>query len=177
MTYLIKTLIIVSILISICFGQENAGSTIQSKYEYSLEISERVLNQTDRITCKYLINKNVIELEEDSVRFLDPEKAYYIKYINHSENYIWNDFTIEKTELDSLFILIRDLISFSDPIGLRNSKVDFYEGRYALVELNVDNYYTRYTISINLDVESINREKYYRVKEYLNKIKTAYNNG
>jgi len=172
-----KILILFSVFTLACIGQNNDNTRSMSKYDYSLEIVEHNLAQNDRVLNKYYMNKVWGELVIDSAQILNIDKIYYVEYEGDSTIKNQIAFSLTNIEIDSVFTLIKDLFYISDQIGIRKNESDFDEGKYAILKFELDNYYTRYWISINLGIESINREKYFKLKDYLNKLITAYNKG
>jgi hypothetical protein len=170
-------LVVFSILKLTCIGQELVKEDLNSKYEYSLEIVEHFLVQNDRVLSKYYVNKNSGRINLDSIQLLNPKKIYFVEYASDSTIKRQEEFIIKNGEIDSLFTLVKDILKIDDSIGIRKPETSYNEGKYAIISVNIDNYNTRYWISVNLENESINRKKYYRIIDFLNEIKTAYNKG
>jgi hypothetical protein len=140
-----------------------------SKYDFTLEIEEHFLAQNNRVLNKYFVNKTTGRLTIDSLQFLNPDKIYYVEY--SSDSTIKNQFNyfVNGNEKDTIFALVKDLFNISDPTGIRKSKPEYYEGRYTIIRLELDNCYTRYTVSIGLEDQSINKRKYYTLLKYINR--------
>jgi hypothetical protein len=153
-------------------GQKDVSSQLSNpKYHYSLEITERAVARNDMILQKYYIKKFYGNIVPDSMQMLNPELIYFIDYENGNPNYEQIEFSPTPKELDSIFILTKNLFHLDSLLGTKKDYLVYYDGTYASIKLQLDNYYTRMWIFIGLDEESVFRDRYFILKEYLRKLK------
>ena len=177
------------LIFSILYSSGQNASQIKKKekeFPYYLIIDMNHLQHDNKFNYKCLVNNGYDKSLRGEYKILDDKSLYFInyKYISAPEKgFDYYDrmaldtikVKLSEKQLEKIFVISTELFNLKNPKEKLNKKrVDsYYDGEYVNVILGLDNYSTRFQITMAFDDETMYQQKFNELIAYIEEIKNG----
>jgi hypothetical protein len=184
-----KTLKIIFILLIVLtnsiissFSQEE--NKTNKNYSFNVVLDMNCMSRKNDDNFKFLINKNWDYDENGIFKTLDRKSLHFVRFeykkafekgFDHYDRVPIDTLRIKLNDfhLDTIFRLTTELMTIDKNLNVTDKKSPewHYDGKYASVKLELEEYSTRTEISLAFDNEHIFQIRFNKLLDFLNSIK------
>lgn len=178
---------IITVLLFVCITDYVIGQNKESdNYKYSVVIDVNNMNNSDEYNYKYLINKSIIFNTDGTFKLLESRKVYFIqyKYSPVPDQIVYSREPVDTTminlsdsQLEHIYRLTKDMFSLNSlPLDYKgNNRVQpDYDGEYALVSFELEDYSVVFNMEISFDEDMVFQTKYRKLLDFIESVKDSY---
>jgi len=183
-TYKFIIILLIVFTNSIISSYSQEENKTNKNYSFNVVLDMNDMSRRNYYNYKFLINKGWDYDENGLTKFLEDKYLYYITFeykkafekgFDHYDRIPQDTLKVKLTDsqIDSIYILTTELMTIDKKLTVTDKKrpKGHYDGEYASVKLELSEYSTSNEIIIAFDNEDIFQKRFYKLLEFLNRIK------